>query len=146
MTSSANDFDFWIGTWQGTWDGASGAGSAVNVVEKAYGGHVVLERFQADAPEELAGSSVSVYDTAEGCWKQTWVDNTGSYLDFRGGRRGADLVLDRETEADGVPLAQRMVWVGVETAGKRFEWLWQRSRDFEHWTTVWAIAYVRVEA
>lgn len=133
-----DDFDFWLGTWRGTWEG----GSAVNTVTKEYGGNVVVERFAADAPETLNGLSVSVFDTRDACWKQTWVDDNGSYLDFRGGVDGESMVLSRQLLDDTVMVTQRMVWHDI--TDDRFLWAWQRSRGGADWETLWAIAYERI--
>ena len=134
-----DDFDFWLGTWRGTWpDG----GSAVNTITKEYGGNVVVERFVAEAPETLNGLSVSVLDSRDACWKQTWVDDNGSYLDFRGGFDGDAMVLSRQLLDGAAVVTQRMVWHDIED--DRFLWAWQRSRADGEWETLWAIAYERI--
>src|SRR3954464_13145521 len=102
-------FDFWLGTWTGTW----ADGSATNVISKEYGGHVVVERFSAETPEPFNGFSVTVLDEREGCWKQTWVDDSGAYLDFRGGREGDDVILTRQFVLDGSVVTQRMVFSDI---------------------------------
>jgi hypothetical protein len=135
-----NDFDFWLGAWMGTWQ--DGERSAVNTVTSEYGGRVVVERFVADAPETLQGLSVSVFDARDGCWKQTWVDDNGSYLDFRGGFDGESMVLTRQLLDRGVPVTQRMVWHDIHEDW--FHWAWQRSRAGADWETLWAIAYERI--
>ena len=141
MTDHPGEFDFWLGMWRGTWEREGGSGSAVNRITKEYGGSVVVERFSADGPEQFNGLSVSVYDQVDSCWKQTWVDDQGSYLDFRGGFDGAAMVLSRQAVADGQAVIQRMVWQDIET--DRFRWLWQRSRVGGGWETLWEIRYMR---
>jgi hypothetical protein len=135
-----DDFDFWLGTWRGTWQ--DGERSAVNSITREYGGHVVVERFSADEPEILQGLSVSVLDPQAGCWKQTWVDDKGSYLDFRGGFDGEAMVLSRQLLDGAVVVTQRMVWHDIED--DRFLWAWQRARAGADWETLWAIAYERI--
>ncbi len=135
---SLYDFDFWVGRWRGTWEG----GSAVNDVEKGYDGRVILERFEADAPETFDGLSVSVLDEAADCWKQTWVDSTGSYLDFVGGAVGEEMHFTREAVVGSKEVLQRMRWAEIET--DRFEWYWQRREDGGDWQVVWHISYVRL--
>lgn len=133
-----SDFDFWLGTWHGTWDGGSGT----NAVTTEHAGKVVLERFSADEPEPFAGTSVSVFDERERCWKQTWVDDNGSYLDFRGAFRHGAMVLARQFLADGELVTQRMIWRDIEA--DRFSWAWQRSRGAAGWETLWKIEYERI--
>jgi len=90
----------------------------------------------------LKGRSVSMYDRASGRWKQTWVDNSGDYLDFTGGLEDGRMVFAREAQRDGKPFRQRMVFEGVKRESLR--WLWQRSDDGGRtWKTLWEIAYRR---
>ncbi len=139
-----HQFDFWLGAWRGTWAGESGPASAVNTVTKEHRGRVVVERFAAEAPETLTGLSVSVFDAREQLWKQTWVDDSGSYLDFCGGFDAGRMVLSRLLVVDGVSVTQRMVWHEIER--DRFSWLWQRARGAGEWETLWAIDYRRIAA
>jgi hypothetical protein len=134
---SLNDFDFWVGRWRGTWQGGSG----VNEIEKLYDGRVIVEHFAADAPGPLRGMSVSVLDESAGRWKQTWVDNTGSYLDFAGGAVGEEMHFTRVARLAGKDVVQRMRWACIED--NTFEWFWQRREDGGDWETVWHISYLR---
>jgi hypothetical protein len=137
----ASEFDFWVGTWNAQW-GDQGRGT--NVITKALGGCVILENFrdQDPGPESLAGMSVSTYVPAESCWKQTWVDNQGGYLDFKGGLTDGRMILARQMEMDGHVIEQRMVWYDLKP--EAFEWNWERSDDGgESWNTLWHIHYTR---
>ncbi len=89
----ASEFDFWLGEWTAEW-GEDGHGT--NVITKALGGCVVLENFtDLDAGRQpLVGMSVSTYVPRESCWKQTWVDNQGGYLDFKGGMTDDGMILN----------------------------------------------------
>lgn len=142
MDDHTGEFDFWVGTWRGTWQGESGDGAALSTVTREYGGRVIVERFSASAPETLNGLSVSVFDAREACWKQTWVDDNGSYLDFRGGRDDRTMTLARQLVVDGLVVTQRMVWHDI--ADDRFGWLWQRSAAGAEWETLWSIRYERI--
>ena len=124
-------FDFWLGTWRGTWE----SGEGTNDVTREYGGHVVYERFRT---EGFTGMSVSVFDEQAQLWRQTWVDDTGNYLDFTGGWQDDSMILCRVAGT----FRQRMVWHDIEPG--RFEWLWQRSDGGAEWATNWKIAYERV--
>ena len=55
-----------------------------NRITKVLDGCVILEEFTGTAGTRLDGRSFSTYDRATRRWKQTWVDNTASYLDFVG--------------------------------------------------------------
>jgi hypothetical protein len=145
---SGAEFDFWLGRWRGTWpaNADTAAGSAVNTITKEYGGHVVYERFVAEEPEPFNGMSVSVFLPAEDVWKQTWVDDSGSYLDFVGGARAGLMDLRRDAVGpQGKAFMQRMLWFAIRPDA--FEWEWQRSFDGGlEWETVWAISYTRLMA
>jgi hypothetical protein len=127
--------DFWVGTWDLTWEGGRGT----NVIERAYDDCVIVERFEGD---ELRGMSVSTWDAKAGTWRQTWVDNQGSYLDFTGGVVGDRVVLERETTVEGRPVRQRMVFHDIEADS--LKWDWESSRDDgETWKRLWRIEYRR---
>lgn len=135
----ASEFDFWLGEWTAEW-GEDGHGT--NVVTKALGGCVVLENFTDldPGPQSLVGMSVSTYVARESCWKQTWVDNQGGYLDFSGGFRRGVMDLRRD---DG-SAAFRMRWLDIERDS--LTWLWERRVHGERrWTTLWRLDYTRAE-
>jgi len=132
------DFEFWIGDWALEWEGGSGR----NRIRSVLDGAVVLEEFSADPPEELQGMSVSTVSTERGDWRQTWVDNSGGYLDFHGGMRDGEMVLEREGLAAGQAVGQRMVWTDI--GPDSFTWRWERSDDAgATWRTLWLIRYRR---
>lgn len=145
-SAAARQLDFWLGRWQGRWiDGRSGKPqSAINTVTTSHGGCVVQEQFRQEGEQGLVGTSLSVFDTREERWRQTWVDNQGSYLDFRGGLEGGVMTLGRSfTTRDQRLVHQRMRFVDVQA--DRFEWQWQRSLDDgRSWETVWTIRYERL--
>ena len=139
---ATSDFDFWLGHWRGTWTQGATDGEAISVVTKEFAGNVIVENFTANAPTVFRGMSVSVFDPREGCWKQTWVDDIGAYLDFRGGRAGDEMHLSRELVEDGEEWLQRMIFRNIERG--RFDWLWQRTRSNDTWETLWEISYERL--
>jgi len=108
------------------------------------GGCALLEEFSGAPGTQLDGRSVSTFDRATGKWKQTWVDNTASYLDFTGGLVEGRMVLEREaTLSSGQHFQQRMVYQDIRPDSLR--WLWQRSDDGgKTWSTNWEIEYKRL--
>ncbi|MFL5930316.1 MAG: hypothetical protein ACJ75P_03575 [Gaiellaceae bacterium] len=134
---SAAAFDFWLGRWEVRWgEGARGT----NEITKVLDGRVVLERFDGRPGTELLGMSVSVYDSDDGLWRQTWVDSQGSYLQFHGNAHDGVMKLRGEHGAE----PRRMVWRDIEDAS--LTWLWERSGDGgSRWETLWELAYSRVE-
>jgi len=137
---ATDDLDFWIGSWDCTWDGGQGR----NTVTRELGGHVVVERFEALGDDPFDGLSVSVVDPVTGAWRQTWVDSTGSYWAFLGGRRAdGTVVFGTPDRVDAERLYKRMIFSEIGPDG--FRWRWESSPDRRLWTQKWAITYVRSE-
>ena len=133
-------FDFWLGDWEATWD----KGRGVNRVTSILGRCAILEEFDATGPggDGLKGMSLSTYDPHRRVWRQTWVDNSGAYLDFTGGLEKERMILSCQAERDGKRFLQRMVWSNIEAGS--FDWRWERSNDGgKEWKTLWAIRYRR---
>ena len=133
-----NALDFWLGDWSVTWPGGTGTNSIRRILE----GKVIEEVFECrdSDGDVLLGRSLSVRDTADGTWRQTWVDSTGAYLDLVGVESEGRIAFERTT-ADGV--RQRMVWLNVTADALR--WEWQRSEnDDGTWTVVWPLDYRRL--
>ena len=99
---AARQFDFWLGEWDCTWqaDGLEHIGT--NSVYADLGGMVLVENFDGRPSLDYQGLSYSVYDRKEQCWKQTWVDSEGTYLDFVG--RFEDGAMELRRTVDGVAL------------------------------------------
>ena len=129
-------FDFWLGDWDCTW-GEDGKGS--NRVLRIMDDKVIQENFSAP---DLQGMSVSMYDAERKLWCQTWVDNSGSYLDFTGSFENGKMILVRDAVVRGEACKQRMVWYNIEEG--QFDWNWERSDDSgTNWRVVWQIKYKR---
>ena len=131
-----HDLDFWLGSWTCTWDGGHGT----NRVSRELGDRVIVERFRALAPEPFAGMSVSVFD-AEAGWRQTWVDENGSYWHFVGESGDGTFTFATREPVDVEHMYKRMVFSDLED--DRFHWRWESSVDGAVWTERWAIDYRR---
>jgi hypothetical protein len=145
---SLKQFDFWIGDWDAYYQAPNGAKlKASNSVRRTLGGCVVEENFTDDPASanqpSLRGHSVSAFVVRENKWKQTWVDNTGAYLDFAGEFANGEMVLQRTgTDRMGRPIKQRMVWSKITT--NDFDWKWETSHDGgKSWALAWHLHYVR---
>ena len=129
-------FDFWLGEWDCTW-GEDGKGT--NHVLRIMDNKVIQENFTAP---DLQGMSVSVYDAERKLWCQTWVDNSGSYLDFTGSFENGKMILVRDAVVRGEACKQRMVWYNIEKS--QFDWNGERSDDGgTNWRVLWQIKYKR---
>ena len=141
-SAGSRQFDFWIGEWEVSWSGKDGKvmrGS--NSVTKTLGGCVVHESFK-DPNSGFEGMSYSVFDTTQNIWRQTWVDNTGAYLDFVGEFRHGAMTLQRTARRGGKEFMQRMRWYNIQKDS--LEWNWERSDDGgATWALLWKIHYSR---
>ena len=81
-------------------------------------------------------------DAGSNKWKQTWVDNEGSYLDFSGEWKDGQMILSRETNRNGKAVFQRMVFKHITPT--EFDWSWESSSDGgKTWQVNWPIHYKR---
>jgi hypothetical protein len=141
-------FDFWIGHWDvtiharssptsETWADAKGH----QHIESILGGCAISETFSADGPPTpWAGRSYSSWQAPVGKWRQTWVDDQGSYLALAGGIENGVMTLYGEPrEKDGKSIQMRMVFLDVKPASMR--WEWQRTEDA--WKT--SIVMMRID-
>ena len=131
--------DFWLGRWSVSW---ADGGEGTNTIRPILDGRVIEESFEGrDGSGTLLGRSLSVRDSGDGRWRQTWVDSNGSYLDFVGIDVDGGIAFQR---AAGDARLQRMRW--LNRADDTFDWHWERSSDGGGtWELVWAIAYRRIE-
>jgi len=142
--SQQKQFDFWLGDWDLTSpsDKPGEVVHSANSIKRILGGCIIQENFQT-GDTSLIGTSVSVFEPVVGKWKQTWVDNQGSYLDFTGELKDGQMILSREaTRPDGTKIMQRMVWKNI--TANELDWSWERSKDSgKTWEVVWPIHYKR---
>jgi Protein of unknown function (DUF1579) len=136
---------FWVGEWDLSWPGnqAGETQHGSNSVHRVLDGCVVEENFSGGADSPLRGKSVSLFDTNAGKWKQTWVDNQGSYLDFAGEFKDGQMTLSREVaRPEGTKGLQRMVYKNIQP--DEFDWSWEGSKDGgKTWQVVWPVHYKR---
>ncbi|MGZ3403683.1 MAG: hypothetical protein ACXWKN_11185 [Phenylobacterium sp.] len=83
-------FDFWVGRWVVSPTGKDRV-VAESLIEKVYGCGV-RENWMPKAPNG-DGGSLSIYVPAQKGWRQTWIDSSGAYVDFKGGWDGHAMVL-----------------------------------------------------
>ncbi len=136
-------FDFWVGEWNLEWKDANGnTQSGTNRIMKILNNYVVLENFST-SDSSFKGTSASVYNKRLGKWQQTWVDNSGAYLDFTGGFSDGKMILSRTgINAKGEPIPVRMVFFNITK--NEFDWSWEKSSDNgSSWIPMWQIHYKR---
>lgn len=127
--------DFWVGSWTLTWQGGEGS----NNISKTYGGCVIQEDFKS---KSFQGMSISMYDKVRGQWRQTWMDDQGSYFDFYGIIEGDDFIFQTIADPNNAQSKQRMIFTDIKD--NSLTWLWQKSTDGgKSWEEQWKIYYVR---
>ena len=135
----SKQIDFWLGDWDAKWNASPGnpAGEGTNSITRTYDGCVTEEHFDGGA---LKGHSVTLYFAPTQEWRQTWVDNQGSYIDLMGGPDGkGDFVLTTLPKPSG--RASRMIFTDIKPDS--FLWRWQASADGKTWVDSWVIRYMR---
>lgn len=140
--AEARQFDFWLGDWSLTWKDKDGNElKGTNSITSILGGCVIQEQFN-DPGSGFRGMSVSTYSSTTGKWQQTWVDNTGSYLDFVGEFTDGKMALQRTATGGGKQFLQRMMWYNISP--DKLDWNWERSDDDgASWKLLWKIHYTR---
>ena len=72
-------FDFWIGEWD-VFSGDRLVGR--NRIERILDGCVLMENWVGQGGSK--GHSFNLFNAASGKWEQTWVDNSGTVINFKG--------------------------------------------------------------
>lgn len=140
-------FHFWLGTWDLEWENSKGeTSSGMNTIEWTLDSTVIQENFRvlSGGMKGYSGKSWSVYDKRSKTWKQTWVDNQATYLEFAEGtdEEGWPTFERSFMKGDSVRIHQRMVFRNIEE--NSLDWYWQSSEDGgESWNTNWLIHYTR---
>jgi hypothetical protein len=83
-------FDFWVGDWD-VYDSASQVMVARSTIEKLYGGCAVRENWKP--LKGTGGGSLNAWRPDEKGWRQTWLDSSGAWAEFRGGWTGTAIVI-----------------------------------------------------
>jgi hypothetical protein len=139
----SRQLDFWVGEWRLAYSQGGKEVTSRNRITKVLDGCAILEEFSGAPGTKLDGRSYSTYDRATRRWKQTWVDNTASYLEFDGATVDGNMAFVRTFTKDGKTTHQRMVFRDVKPDS--LTWLWQSSPDGKAWSTQWEIAYNRLK-
>ncbi|MDI9639923.1 hypothetical protein QPK87_19735 [Kamptonema cortianum] len=143
QTSKANDLDFWIGQWecdshQPQEDGKVQVSKnlAKNTIAKILDDKVIEENFSMPG---FTGKSWSSFDAKTAKWHQTWVDNSGGYLVFEGGKTGSEFVLNQIHPAP----TMRMRFTDIKSDS--FTWIWESKNEDGTYSLKWRLDYKRVK-
>jgi len=136
--------DFWVGTWDLTWANPDGSeGQGVNVISRSpFGACVITEQFDGNPGLKFKGMSVSTYSKPHKRWRQTWVDDQGSYISLYGELQDdGTFQLDMERLDDVGPF-NRMIFEDIQADS--LTWRWQgKAKSDDPWADQWVIQYAR---
>ncbi|MCE9557424.1 MAG: DUF1579 family protein [Armatimonadetes bacterium] len=145
----AKALDFWVGEWklEGRSRVAPGKDEwtptkATNTIKKTLSGKVIEENFATDG---YNGRSWSMFDPKTKSWNQSYVDDSGAYLLFKGGPQGDTFVFEQTNiPADKPKLKMRMVFLDIKPDS--FKWHWMSSKDKgKTWENQWELNYTRIK-
>ena len=138
--AESRQFDFWIGEWE--LERSDGARARVRVTS-THDGCVIQEDFDASPAMPLTGRSLASWDPQTRGWKQTWVDNFGSFFTFTGGFENGRMTLTAPYVNAGKASLHRRVWSSITSDS--FEWDWVTSDDDgKTWRPAWKFTGRRV--
>ena len=131
--AESRQFDFWLGEWD--LERSDGVRARVHVTS-THDGCVIQEDFDAAPASPLTGRSLASYDPQSHGWKQTWVDNHGSFFSFTGAFENDRMTLTAPYESAGKRSLHRRVWSAI--TADSFEWNWETSDDDgKTWRSAW---------
>jgi hypothetical protein len=138
--SKPTDINFWIGVWNidsytpqpdGTLKEQKNAGT--NTIKRIHNDLIVHESF--DGPG-LKGESWTAFAPGIKQFRQTWVDNSGSYLTFQGGKVGEEFILNQLLPND----TMRMRFTEIKEDS--FTWIWEMKKG-DTYELKWKVIYTR---
>lgn len=118
-------FDFWVGNWD-VYPTGQETLVARSTIEKLYGGCAVRENWKP--LKGTGGGSLNAWRPDEKGWRQTWLDSSGAWAEFRGGWNGTAIVIQGDwsgtlTRMTYTPLADGSVrQFGETSADKGVTW------------------------
>lgn len=120
------EFDFWLGTWD-VYPMAAPIANAprigVNVITSIESGCALLEEWTS--ARGSTGRSFNWYDRNLGTWRQLWIDQQGTTLDYTSGeyREGAMRFRGWSLGPNGVRTEQKLTFFNVhrDTVRQLFE-------------------------
>ena len=132
-------FDFWIGKWNVS---QAGQFAGTNNIQPILGHCTLFEQWESASGSE--GKSFNYYDPGHDHWRQIWISDTGTFIEFTGEARDGGIFYTAETvnPADGSVTHHKFEFTQVGDGDVRQ--FWQTSTDGgETWATIWDGLYQR---
>jgi len=132
-------FDFWIGEWTVTQNGQFAGTSSV---QPMLGHCTIFEQWES--ANGTFGKSFNYYDPGHDHWRQIWIGDSGSFIEFTGEARDGGIFFTAETTdpADGGVTHHKFEFTVIGEDGVRQ--YWETSTDGgETWQSIWDGRYER---
>jgi len=101
-SAESHEFDFWVGRWEVFPVKQPKQKVADSLIEKLYSGCAVRENWMP-LKGGGDGGSLNAYNVAEKRWRQTWLDSSGNFADFKGTWNGKAMVIEGEWPQPNAP-------------------------------------------
>ena len=132
-------FDFWIGEWIVKQNGRF---AGTNNVQPILGHCTIFEQWES--ANGTFGKSFNYYDPGHDHWRQIWIGDSGSFIEFTGEARDGGIFYTAETinPADGGVTHHKFEF--TVTGEDRVRQYWETSTDGgETWQAIWDGRYER---
>ncbi|MDH4125709.1 MAG: hypothetical protein OEW64_14435 [Gammaproteobacteria bacterium] len=132
-------FDFWIGEWNVTLNGRL---AGTNSVQPMLGHCTIFEQWESVSGG--LGKSFNFYDPGADHWRQIWISDNGTFIEFTGVARDGGIFFTAQTTnpADGSVTDHKFEF--TQLAGGIVRQSWETSTDDgATWTSVWDGRYQR---
>jgi hypothetical protein len=156
-SSSARDFDFWIGSWRqhnrrrrewladcDEWDEFT----STSVAWQTLDGLGNVDEFRTDYAGGFVGMSIRLFDPTTRTWSIYWADSRRSGLlepPVIGSFSGDIGIFECRDTFKGQPILVRYTWSQTKTSTPRWEQAFSAD-DGKTWETNWITKHTRVEA
>ena len=132
-------FDFWVGEWNVTQNGQF---AGTNSVQPILGHCAIFEQWESAGGS--FGKSFNYYDPGHDHWRQIWIGDSGSIIEFTGEARDGGIFYTAETinPADGSVTLHKFEFTQLD--GGIVRQYWETSSDNgTTWTPIWDGRYER---
>ena len=132
-------FDFWIGKWD-VLSGGQAAGT--NNIQPILGHCALFEQWESASGG--LGKSFNYYDPGHDHWRQIWISDSGTIIEFTGKARDGGIFYTAETvnPADGAVTHHKFEFTQNGDGSVRQFWA-TSTDDRETWNTIWDGHYVK---
>ncbi len=132
-------FDFWIGEWDVT---QKGQFAGTNDIQSILGHCVIFEQWVGASGTE--GKSFNYYDPGHDHWRQIWVGDGGTFIEFTGQARDGGIFYTAETINPADSSVTHHKFEFTQNGDGTVRQFWATSTDDRAtWTTIWDGHYER---